>query len=119
MKKLFKKLKKALVPRKKSVKKPKKKAVRAVKKKATKKKEDVLGVVTHFYGHIKVAVLRVKKPFRAGVKIKFRGATTDFEQTVASLQYNHKPIALAPKGKQVGMKVKARVREGDIVYRAQ
>lgn len=120
MKKLLGKLKKKFSPRKKTAKRTAKKAVpkKSSAKNLAKKKEEVLGVVTHFYGHIKVAVVRARKPIRTGTKIRFRGATTDFVQPIASMQYDHKPIATAPKGKQVGMKVKSRVREGDKLYPA-
>jgi hypothetical protein len=37
-------------------------------------------------------------------------------QTLDSLQYDHKPIKLAPKGKLIGLKVKKRVRPGDLVF---
>lgn len=75
-----------------------------------------IGVVTHFYNHIKVAIVKFKKPVRVGTNVRFRGATTDFTQALQSLQYDHKPIALAPRAKQIGVKVLKRVREGDGVF---
>ncbi len=74
------------------------------------------GYVTHFFGGIKVAIIKCKTPFSRGVKIRFKGATTDFAETVISMQYDHKDVARAKKGQQIGVKVKKRVREGDIVY---
>jgi hypothetical protein len=32
------------------------------------------------------------------------------------MQYNHQPIKIAKKGKEVGVKVNDRVREGDQVF---
>ena len=75
-----------------------------------------IGVVTHFYGNIKVAIVKFKKPVKSGSKLCFCGATTDFDQVVKSMQYDHKEIAVAPKGKEVGIKVNKRVREGDEVF---
>ena len=75
-----------------------------------------IGVVTHFYTAIKVAIVKFKEPVRVGVRIKFKGATTDFEETIKSMQYDHKPVMVAPKGKQMGIKVGKRVRENDEVY---
>jgi translation elongation factor EF-1alpha len=75
-----------------------------------------IGAVTHFYRAIKVAIVKFKKPVRVGARIRFKGATTDFTETVKSMQYDHKPISVAPKGKQIGIKVGKRVREGDSVF---
>ena len=75
-----------------------------------------IGTVTHFYGGIKVAIVRFKQDMRQGTEVRFKGATTDFVQPLDSMQYDHKPVAKAPKGKQVGIKVKKRVRKGDRVY---
>ena len=72
----------------------------------------------HFYNHIGVAIIRFNRSIRAGTELSFRGATTDFSEAPKSMQVNHKPVAAAPKGKQVGVKVKKRVREGDLVYLA-
>jgi hypothetical protein len=95
-----------------------KKAVKTKKatiKKAAKASKPI-GTVTHFYNDISVAIVKFKKNIRAGVELYFKGATTDFKDAPKSMQYDHKPIAVAPKGKQVGLKVKKRVREGDEVY---
>ncbi len=82
------------------------------------KADKPIGVVTHFYNHIKVAIVKFKVPVKVGARVKFKGATTDFEETVKSMQYDHKPVATAPKGKQIGIKVGKRVREGDEVFKA-
>jgi translation elongation factor EF-1alpha len=103
------------------LKKSKKKV--AKKGKATKprapKKIKPLGVVTHFYGEIGVAIVKFNRKVPVGVELHYKGATTDFKETVKSMQYDHKPIEAAPKGKQVGIKVKKRVREGDEVHIAK
>jgi putative protease len=104
--------------------KPVRKAVKKTKGKAKPKKsvakpkkaEKPIGSVTHFYTKIKVAVIKFKAPFRAGQAVRFRGATTDFEQKLSSLQYDHKPISSVRKGQGVGAKVAKRVREGDLVF---
>lgn len=102
---------------------PKKKAKKPAKKKAAKKPaakkvkaQKPIGVVTHFYTHIKVAVIKFKVPFRSGKPVHFKGATTDFTQALSSMQYEHKPISVAKKGQSVGAKVAKRVREGDKLY---
>ena len=77
-----------------------------------------IGAVTHYYGGIGVAIVKFTKPVKRDTEVAFRGHTTDFTQTLASLQYDHKEISVAPKGKEVGVKVNARVREGDEVFLA-
>lgn len=94
-----------------------KKAV--VKAKAAQKAQGKpIGAVTHFYGNIKVAIVRFKKPISVGSVIAFRGNKTDFEHKISSMQFDHEAIKKAPKGKQVGIKVGKRVREGDEVFEA-
>lgn len=75
-----------------------------------------IGEVTHFYGGIGVAIIKFKQEVTNGIRIRFQGATTDFEQAIESMQYDHKEVAKAGKGKEVGIKVNGRVREGDQVF---
>ena len=75
-----------------------------------------IGAVTHFFGHLGVAIVKFNKTVAVGDTIKFKGSTTDFEETIKSMQYDHKEIAAAAKGKEVGVKVKDKVLEGDEVF---
>jgi len=111
MKKKIKKAKKKL-----SVKKVKKPAAKA--KKVVKKSNKPIGTVTHFYNEIGVAIVRFREIVPLGTVLYFKGATTDFKHPVKSMQYDHQSIKVAPKGKQIGIKVPKRVREGDKVHRA-
>ncbi len=77
-----------------------------------------IGVVTHYYGGIGVAIVRFSKNVAVGVKARFKGATTDFTETIKSMQYDHEDISEAKKGQEVGVKVDGKVREGDEVYEA-
>ncbi len=54
-----------------------------------------------------------------GDVLHFRGATTDFEQTIESMEIDHAPVEAAEPGDEVAIKVKERVREGDEVYRVR
>jgi len=77
-----------------------------------------IGEVSHFYGHLEVAIVKFKEPVEKGDKVCFKGAHTDFSQTIDSMQYDHKDIDEAKKGQEIGIKVKEKVREGDKVYKA-
>jgi translation elongation factor EF-1alpha len=76
-----------------------------------------VGMVTHYFTRIGVAVIELTDALSVGDKISFQGSTTDYEQTVASMQIEHENIVKAKAGQSVGMKVEQRVREGDIVYK--
>lgn len=78
-----------------------------------------IGEVTHFYGNLGVAIVKFNKEVVAGSELHFKGVTTDFTEKAKSMQFDHKPIESAPKGKEVGIKVKGKVREGDLVYLAE
>lgn len=75
-----------------------------------------IGEVTHFYGNLGVAIVKFNKKVEVGARLKFKGSTTDFEDTAKSMQYDHKDIDAAQKGQEVGIKVKGKAREGDLVY---
>lgn len=77
-----------------------------------------IGKVTHFYGGIKVAVVKFNQAVKRGAPVRFEGATTKFSQKLDSMQYEHQKLLKAPKGKLIGIKVKSRVRAGDKVYAA-
>ncbi len=76
-----------------------------------------VGDVTHYYGRIGVAVVRLSAPLRVGDRIAIRGMTTNFEQAVESMEIEHKPVEEADPGSSIGLKVLEKVRAGDIVYR--
>jgi len=79
--------------------------------------EEALGAVTHYYSHLSVAVVQMNKgTLRTGDTIHIKGHTTDFTQTVESMEFEHQHIEQASAGQSFGMKVKDHVREHDIVY---
>lgn len=81
-------------------------------------KNKLIGEVVHYYGDLGVAVVKFGKNVKAGDRVQFKGATTDFEQALDSMQFDHKSVDEAKKGKEVGVKVKNKVRAGDEVYEA-
>jgi hypothetical protein len=60
--------------------------------------------------------VKFKQAVRIGAELHYKGATTDFKEVAKSMQFDHEAVKTAPKGKQIGIKVKKRVREGDEVY---
>jgi U32 family peptidase len=78
-----------------------------------------IGDVIHYFNNINVAILKLSKPLSVGDKILIKGHTTDIEQGVSEMQYDHKSIESAKNGQEVGIKVDAHVREGDEVFEAE
>ena len=79
--------------------------------------EEALGVITHYYSHLGVAVVQLNKgTLRAGSKIHVKGHSTDLTQKVESMEYEHRHVDEASAGQSVGLKVNDHVREHDIVY---
>lgn len=77
-----------------------------------------IGQVTHYFPKVKVGVVKVKKgDLVVGDTIHIKGYTTDFKQRVSSIQLDHQAIQKARKGQEVGIKVKSRVRQRDLVYK--
>ena len=77
-----------------------------------------IGEVTHYFSKIGVAIIKFNKKVKVGEKIKVKGATSDFEQVINSMQYEHQDIKEAKKNQEVGIKIGEKVREGDKVYPA-
>ena len=76
-----------------------------------------VGRVSHFFGKINVAIIEVKDTISVGDQILIKGPATDSEQTVDSMEIEHTKVKQAEAGQSIGMKVNARVRENDIVYK--
>ena len=82
------------------------------------KKEELIGSITHYFSKIEVGIIEIKKgSLVVGDKIHIKGATTDFEQDVKSMQIEHEQVDKAKKGDVIGLKAKDKVREGDEVYK--
>ena len=85
---------------------------------AVKPKENVIGTVTHYFPHVKAAVVKLKAPLAVGDMIKVKGHTTDFTQPITSMQLDHEDISVAKKGMEIGLQVISRVRQHDKVCKA-
>ncbi|MDD4908552.1 MAG: hypothetical protein PHJ00_05790 [Candidatus Omnitrophica bacterium] len=100
---------------KKSVRAPEKKAVLATKKKA--EKGVVVGIITHYFPKVRAAVIKLKAPLSVGDTIRVKGHTTDFTESINSIQIDRVPINAAKKGQEIGLLVNSRVRQHDLVYK--
>ncbi|MCK5044186.1 hypothetical protein KAR26_00460 [Candidatus Parcubacteria bacterium] len=81
-------------------------------------KKQLIGKVIHYFSKVKVAVIKLSKPLKAGDEIRIIGGEdTDFKQPVKSMESEHEKIAKAKAKAAIGLKVKKKVREGYKVYK--
>ncbi|MCR4404770.1 MAG: translation elongation factor-like protein [Candidatus Acetothermia bacterium] len=78
-----------------------------------------IGRVTHYFSKIGVGAITLSGELKLGDKIRIKGATTDFEQLVESMQIEGQPVERAGAGDSIGLKLKDRAREGDAVYKLE
>jgi len=62
-------------------------------------------------------VIELSDGVAVGDKIHIKGATSDFEQAMSSMQIDHQEVKEAKSGDSIGLKVNEPVREGDMVYK--
>ena len=80
--------------------------------------EEFIGVVTHYFGHLSVAAIRLEAGgLRVGDTIRILGHTSDFRQRVDSMQVEHQSVTEAGKRQEIGLKVSQHAREHDAVYK--
>lgn len=79
-----------------------------------------IGVVTHYFNHLSVAILKLEKGvLRVGDLIHIKGHTSNFAQPVDSMEIDHVHVNEARPGQSFGLRVKEHAREHDVVYRAK
>jgi translation initiation factor IF-2 len=77
-----------------------------------------VGTVTIFFAKPSVAAIEIASGTLAiGDTIRIRGATTNFDQKIESMEIDRKPVPTAAAGQSVGIKVKERVRPHDKVFK--
>jgi translation elongation factor EF-1alpha len=80
--------------------------------------EQKVGEVMKFFPKPSVAAIKLTDgELKVGDRIKFKGHTTDFEDQIQSMQIENKAVDKAGPGEMIGIKVKDRVREKDLVYK--
>ncbi len=80
--------------------------------------EQQIGRVTHYFGHIQVAGIEITDgSMCVGDTIHIKGHTSDFTQTVDSMQIDKQSVESVTVGQNVGIKVADHAREHDLVYK--
>lgn len=79
--------------------------------------EKEIGFVEHYFGHLKVAGIKVTDgPLKIGDSIHIKGHTSDFTMPIKEMQINHKDVNMANTGDDIGIQVPEHAREHDKVY---
>ncbi len=80
--------------------------------------EQLVGSVTHFFKGPSVAVVKVSEGhIDVGDTLHFVGHTTDFTETVRSMEVEHQKVEHAEAGDEIAIQVIERVRQHDRVFR--
>jgi len=79
--------------------------------------EVLIGEVTDFFAKPVVAGIKLNNTLRQGDRIHIKGATTDMELVVESMQIDRADMMEAKAGDLIGVKIPERARHGDIVYK--
>lgn len=81
--------------------------------------EKEIGTVTHWYDKINVAVIKLTGGLAKGDTIVVRKGESEFEDTVASLQIDHKDVEKAKKGDEVAVKLSQKAKDGALIYQKE
>ena len=75
-----------------------------------------IGKVSHYYGKAGVAIVDLQEELQVGARIRITRGDHSFDQEVASMQKDYKPVEHASKGDSVGVKVDEKTHEGAEVF---
>ena len=76
-----------------------------------------IGNIIHYFQKINVAIVELSLPLSVGDRILIKGPSTDFEQTVDSIEVDRKAIHRAEGGQSVGLKLSQLARVKDVVFK--
>jgi len=79
--------------------------------------EEEIGRITHFFNKIGVAAIQLTGNLAVGDSIHVKGHTSDWTQSVDSMQIEHDSVDSAGPGDSVGIKVEGHAHEHDVVYK--
>lgn len=78
--------------------------------------EKQIGTVTHWYDKLGVAVVKITGKLSKGNAVKIKKGDDEFEDTVSSIQIDHKDVVSAKKGDDAAIKLSQKVKEGAAVF---
>ncbi len=79
--------------------------------------EKEIGKITHYYGHLNVGIIELSDTLKIGDSIRIKGHSSDFTQSVDSMQIEHANVSEAKSGDVIGIKVIQKAHPHDKVYK--
>jgi translation elongation factor EF-Tu-like GTPase len=79
--------------------------------------EELVGEISHWFGNIRVAGIKLSGELTVGDRVHIVGHTTDFEQEIGSMQLDNENVTEGQPGDEIGAKLGSRARPGDSVYK--
>jgi translation initiation factor IF-2 len=79
------------------------------------KEKNEVGVVTHWYDKINVAVIKLSGKLSVGDKIKIKRGDEECEEVVSSMQFDHEEIKSGKKGQEIAIKLTNKAKDGAII----
>ncbi len=75
-----------------------------------------VGKVTHWYDKIGVAVVKLSGALKVGDSVKIEHGKVEFDDTISSMQIDHKAVASGKKGEEVAVRISQKAKEGSTIY---
>lgn len=80
--------------------------------------EQLIGTVTHYFGKAQVAAIKITDgQLNVGDTVHVLGHTSDFTQTIDTMQVDRAAVESATVGDEIGVRVVEHAREHDEVFR--
>ena len=79
--------------------------------------EKEIGAVVHYFGKVSVGIIALTDVLKVGDTVHIKGHTSDFSQSVDSMEIEHQEVQEGKPEDQVGIKVSQKVHEHDKVYK--
>lgn len=81
--------------------------------------KELVGEVSHYFGHISVAAMKLNGELKLGdkISIEHKDGSVVLEQILDSMQINLKDVQSAKAGDDVAIKVVSHVHKGNLVYK--
>ena len=81
--------------------------------------KELVGEVSHYFGDIQVAALKLSGELKLGdrISIEHRDGSVVLEQTVDSMQIDMKDVESAKAGADVAIKTVSHVHKGNLIYK--
>ena len=81
--------------------------------------EKTIGAVTHWYDKLGVAVVKLSAALKVGDAITVKHGTTEFTDTVGSMQIDRAAVQSGQPGDEVAIKLSQKAKAGSVIAAAE